>query len=115
MSTGRSHPPISLLICEFIPPDQEFLLVPDLDPESNGQKLTLAYGLHNYSVDQLKQKLLEHIEAVSNWENMTGNRETLTWKVLRAMFFFQEGDPVAKRACIYPPWDFEQKAYCDTE
>jgi hypothetical protein len=109
VSTGRSHPPISLLICEFIAPDQEFLLVSDLAQGSNGQKLTLAYGLHNHSVDELEQELLEHIKAVSNWENMTGNRETLTWKVLRAVFCFQEVDPVAKQACIYPLRDFEQR------
>lgn len=115
MSTGRTHPPISLLIREFIAPYAEFLLVPDLAPESNGHKLTLAYGLHNYSVDGLKQKLLEHVEAVSSSGNIAGSPETLTWKVLRAVICFQEADPVAKLACIYHSNDIELKAYCHTE
>jgi len=76
---------------------------------------TLQYGLRNYNVDQLKQKCLEHIEAISNWENIIGDSETLSWKLLRAICRFQEADLIAKQACIYFLGDFQQEAYCVTE
>jgi len=107
MSTGRAHPPITLLACEFIPPNQEFLLVSDLTPETNDYMQTFAtvrtlqYGLREYNVGQIKQKCKDHIEAISNPRNIMGDRSTLGYKILLAICRFLEAVPASKQARIY--------------
>jgi hypothetical protein len=107
MSTDPSHPPISLLVCEYLESDQKSLLISDLTPESNDYMRTFAtvstlqYGLRDYNVDDLKEKMLNHIIAISKWERIIEDSETLSWKLLRAICRFQEADPTAQRVCIY--------------
>jgi hypothetical protein len=108
MSTGFLHPPISLLVCEYLPPDEKFLLVSDLTQDSNNNTRTFAtvrtlqYALRNYSVEHLKRKCQDHIEAISSLQNIIGNPEKLSVKVLRATCRFQEAENIGKRACIPP-------------
>jgi hypothetical protein len=107
MSTGRAHPPITLLACEFIAPNQEFLLVSDLTPETNDHMQTFAtvgtlqYGLRDYNVDQTKQKCRDHIEAISNPRSIMGDRSTLRCKLLLTICRFLEAVPISKQARIY--------------
>jgi hypothetical protein len=115
MSTGRTHPPITLLACEFIPPNPEFLLVADLTPETNDHMQafatvrTLQYGLREYNVDQVKQKCRDHFEAISNPRKILEDRSTLRCKLLLAICRFVEGVPDSEQARIYFFWDVSQK------
>jgi hypothetical protein len=107
MSTGRTHPPITLLACEFIPPNPEFLFVADLTPETNDHMQafatvrTLQYGLRDYNVDQVKQKCRAHFEAISNPRKILEDRSTLRCKLLLAICRFVEAVPDSEQARIY--------------
>jgi hypothetical protein len=115
MSTGPSHPRIPLLACEYRTPNQESLLISDVNSKSNDHMqtfatvVTLPYGLRNYSVDRLKEMCQEHIEAISTEANIIGDPSSLKCKLLQVICHFQESDPIAKRACIYLPSGFLRK------
>lgn len=107
VSTGSSHPPIFLLVSEYLPPNKEFLDIADLTPESNDHMPTFAtvsslqYGLREYSIDQLRGRCLKHIETISNWKYILGDNESLSWKLLRAICRFQEADPSSNQVGIH--------------
>lgn len=107
MSTGSSHPTISLMVSEYLPPNKEFLGIADLTPGSNDHMPTFAtvsslqYGLRKYSIDKLEKKCLQHIEAISNWKHILGDTESLSWKLLRAICRFQEADQSSKQVGIH--------------
>jgi hypothetical protein len=109
MSTGNSHPPLYLLVCEYLPPNEKFLHITDPTQDSNinirtfATVRTLQYALRNYSVEYLIEKCLDHIEAISDSQNIIGDPTTLSVKVLQAACRFQEAEQIGKRACIYLP------------
>ena len=121
LSTGHSHPPLSLLVCEYLPPNQVDLNVSELTLETEDKKpefvpvTTLQYRVPNFSVDELKPKCLEHIEAISSWENIIGDDESLYWKLLRAICRFQEADPRSKEVRTHMFRYSEPGAYGETE
>lgn len=104
LSTGLSHPSISLWVCEYIPPNENFLYVPDqtLESHDNAQSFasvrSLEYGVLKRNVDQLKPRSLEHIQAISSRETVIGDPRTLSWKILQAICRFQQADPIARKA-----------------
>lgn len=121
LSTGRTHPPITLLVSKFVPPDEEFLHVSDLTPETNDDKRTFAtvrslqYAMRNYSVDEVKQKCRDHIVAISKPRNIIGDRSSLRCKLLLAICRFLEAVPTSKQASIYLIRGPKQEAYRHTE
>ena len=108
MSTGDSHPRISLLICEHRPPHKKYSRISNASSDSNDRKQTFAtvdtlpYGLRVYSVNELEKKCLEHIEAISNWKDLSGDSETLSGRLLRAVCRFEEADQSAQEVFINP-------------
>jgi len=107
LSTGRTHPPITVLVSKIVPPDEDFLLVSHLAPEMNDHRRTfdkvrsLQYAMRYYSVDQVMQKCKDHIEAISKPRNITGDRSTLRCKLLLAICRFLEAVPISKQASIH--------------
>jgi hypothetical protein len=109
MSSGRSYPPMSLVVNEFRTPNQEFLLVSDLARTSNDSlesTATLQYGLVNYSVDELKKICLEHINGVMKFlrrptENITDDTSIVLQKALEAVRQFEAENSNAKNVGTY--------------
>lgn len=107
MSTGPDHPPLSLLACEFVVPNQEVLLVPYLNEDSDDQAQTFAtvgtlpYALRNYTFDQLKKDCKVHIETISSEEYISADSPTLESELLQAICRFQVSDPIARQASTY--------------
>ena len=104
LSTGHSHPPIKLLVCEFVPPNKDFLYVPNPNPVSNGnmQSLpdvrSLEWGVPKCNIDQLNLRCLEHIQTISNRDTIIGEQKTLAGKFMGAICRFRQADPIARTA-----------------
>lgn len=126
--THPSHPPISLSISEFNPPDENFLSLPEWTPNlplpertprpENRKNVftavsTLPYALSKFSIDQLVPQFMQHLEAISKRERITGDSETLTWKLMQAICRFEETDPFKKHACTPLRRGFEQRTDCE--
>jgi hypothetical protein len=115
MSTGDSRPPIPVRVCEFQPPNGEFLRVPDLNSKSRDQLqpflsvATLPYAIRNPNAVQVKQVCIEHIEAISKQEYISGDPESIRFKLLRAICRFQQVDPVAKGVSTYPSCGLDER------
>jgi hypothetical protein len=120
LSTGDCHPPIPLLVCEYIPPDENFLYVSDPtqgshnDMQSSASVRSLEYAVLKCNVDQLKPRCLKHIQDISNRETVMGDSETLSLKILQAICRFQQADPIARQVCTNRR-GCDQEAYCKTE
>ena len=105
ISTAPSHPPVSVVICEYRPQNQDTLLASDFDKDSKddmsafAKAFTLPYAIPYFSVGQLEDQWLKHIRAISKLHNLTGDSKTLSSKVLRAVCLFQEEDPLARGVC----------------
>lgn len=100
-STSDSHPTLPLRVCEFHPPDRDFLRVSGIKPQSNDQLTyvtTYPFAIRNTNITDLKEPCLEYIKAISSYEFIVGEPDTIRYKTLRAISNFQRTDPTAQGA-----------------
>lgn len=96
-----------LVVHEITFMNQNCLKVSDLtvQPEDESQKFptcsTLPYGYNNDN-EQLRRRCLEYVNTVSKYplnsvETIIGDTSGIVWKALKAVWRFEQANPVAKR------------------
>jgi hypothetical protein len=97
-----------LVVHEISFVDEGCLMVPDLaaQPEDESQSFatcsTLPYGYNN-DVEQLKRRCSEYVNTVCKYplnsvETIIGDTSGIIWQTLRAVWRFDQVNPVAKKA-----------------
>jgi hypothetical protein len=98
---------MSLVVHEITLVNQDCLKVSDLtvQPEDESQRFatcsTLPYGYNN-DIEQLKRRCLEYVNTVSKYplnsvETIIGDTSGIIWEALRAVWRFEQANPVAKK------------------
>jgi hypothetical protein len=104
---GSLYPPFPIAVCQFIPPNSDFLLVSNLHSSSNDREetyatiTTLPYGIRNCSLDQLRERVKEHID-ISTCEHLQVDLETLSGRILQAICRLRGAYPTLEGVNTYP-------------
>lgn len=114
MSSGPYEQSITLPVYEFRPINHDTLLISDLTPRTNDNMTTfattptLAYGLFNFDIGQLKRQCQSYLEAISIYpqspsEIISKNTSPILSRAFKAIHHFQHVTSTASGASTHPP------------
>jgi hypothetical protein len=97
ISSGPTYQPITLLISEFQPADENFLALSQIKTGMDGNlesvfthQYALPFALHPSAVSDLREKCLEHVELIAKRHRCTGelyhkHTSMISWDVFRVI------------------------------
>ncbi len=100
---------MSFVVREIWLPDPEFLRLPDISSDSQGQMQgydsipSLPYAISDYDIDQVKSECLSYINTISKCplhllERLDENTPVIVWRSLEAVWCFLRMNRVARQA-----------------
>jgi len=114
VSSGIFLKSILLKVREIHMANQDLLSLSDLKSSNDQDRSfasipTMQYALHECEVDQVKQKCLEYINAISKCpledpETVIGDTPKIIWRSLEAIRCFTRANPTARQARTLTPF-----------
>ena len=97
ISSGPTYHPITLLVSEFQPADEDFLALSQIKTDMNGnlesvftRQYAPPFALHPSAVSDLREKCLEHVELIAKRPRCTGelyhkHTSMISWDVFKVI------------------------------